>query len=150
MRQKRIIPLLLMLFGISANSCGNSTSLPEIPTVEEQETKSINNSYCNPIYPYINGEQMATYTADPFVFKDDDTYYMYCTQTDIYYPEGGRSFVQGPIFESKDLIRWDYVGNVFENYTPTRGTSGAGVWAPTMIKIGDTYTYYYSLSTGGD
>lgn len=150
MKRKRIIPLLFVLFGLSANSCGNSNSLPVIPSVEEQKTTSKNNSYTNPIYPYINGEQMATYTADPFVFKDGDTYYMYCTQTDIFYPEGGKSFVRGPIFESNNLTRWDYVGDVFGDYIPNWGTSGAGVWAPTIIKIGDTYNYYYSLSIGGD
>ena len=45
---------------------------------------------------------------------------------------------------------WEYVGDVFEDYAPDWGTRGAGVWAPTVIKVGDAWNYYYSLSTGGD
>jgi beta-xylosidase len=61
-------------------------------------------------------------------------------------------YVLGPIFKSPNLIDWVYAGNVFEGNAgaSTWGTSGAGVWAPSVIKVGKKYNYYYSLSAWGD
>ena len=87
--------------------------------------------------------------ADPFVVRDDDgTYYMYCTQTEVYTPN--LLFKRGPTFKSTNMIDWTYVSDVFADYVPTWGESGAGVWAPTVIKIGDTWNFYYSLSIASD
>ena len=107
-----------------------------------------NNNYTNPIYPLVDGERKMTYQADPYIVRDNGTYYMYCTQTDVYTPTV--AFKRGPIWKSDDMQSWEYVGDVFANYTPNWGTSGAGVWAPTVVKVGDTWNFYYSLSTGGD
>ncbi len=108
-----------------------------------------NNYYSNPTYPLVDGEEKITYQADPYIVRDDDgTYYLYCTQTDVYTPK--LVFKRGPVWKSEDMHSWVYVGDVFENYVPAWGTSGAGVWAPTVIKVGDKWNFYYSLSTGGD
>jgi arabinan endo-1,5-alpha-L-arabinosidase len=121
-----------------------SSSLPE----------SQHNPYSNPTYPIVNGNKTATYMADPYVLRDDDGYfYLYCTQTYVYTTDNlsdGKKFQRCPIFRSTDCVNWKYYGNVFDGYEPTWGTSGAGVWAPTVYKIGDTYNFYYALSTGGD
>ncbi len=106
------------------------------------------NIYTNPINPLVNGEKKPTYIADPYVIKDGTDYYLYCTQTDVYTPS--YQFVRGPVFHSTDMVNWTYHSNVFSSYTPTWGTSGAGVWAPTVVKIGEQWNYYYSFSTGGD
>ncbi len=114
---------------------------------------SQNNVYANPVYPLVEGEKAPTYTADPFVIRGDDgLFYLYCTQTDVYTGKltDGRTFLRGPTFTSPDLVNWVYCGDVFSSYVPDWGTSGAGVWAPTVAKIGDRYVFYYSLSTGGD
>ncbi len=107
-----------------------------------------NNNYQNPINPIVNGEKKPTYIADPFIVKDGQDYYLYCTQTDVYTPSF--QFVRGPIFHSTDMVNWTYRGNVFSSYNPNWGTSGAGVWAPTVVKLGDKWNYYYSLSTAND
>lgn len=120
-------------------------------TTQPPETKPVaqNNNYQNPIYPLVDGEKKLTYQADPYIVRDDDgTFYMYCTQTDVYTPSLG--FKRGPIWKSTDMHSWEYVGDVFENYTPNWGTAGAGVWAPTVVKIQDKWCFYYSLSVGGD
>lgn len=144
---------LTLLFSVLLGSCGEfpwgnttpSSTTPSIPTKPVAQ----NNNYENPIYPIVDGERKPTYQADPYIVRDDDgTFYMYCTQTDVYTPKLG--FKRGPIWKSVDMQSWEYVGDVFENYTPTWGTSGAGVWAPTVIKIGEQWCFYYSLSTGGD
>ena len=147
---------------ISLVACGptsNPTSEPTIDPTEPSVEPSVepvvakNNNYTNPTYPVVNGKEEPTYMADPFVIRGDDgKFYQYCTQTDVFLSDDApaRSFVRGPIFESDNCVDWKYKGNVFENYEPTWGTSGAGVWAPTVCKVGDYYNFYYSLSTGGD
>lgn len=115
------------------------------------ETISGNNKYSNPTYPLVKGAKTPTYIADPDVVRDDDgTFYMYSTQTTC--NDGGSSFAPhlGPTWKSNDLVNWVYCGDVFKNYTPNWGTTGAGVWAPTVIKVGSKWNFYYALSTGGD
>lgn len=89
-----------------------------------------------------SGQEVSTYTnplmirdfADPYVFKDDDGYYYgYATE--------------GPIVRSSDMVSWENVGSVT---LPTWGTPGAHIWAPCVQRFGDTYNYYYALSTWGD
>lgn len=140
--------LLMCLFG-----CGRTTesSHSTIPSLEEQKTKSVHNEYSNPTYPVLNGTKMPTYTADPYVVRDDDRmYYMYCTQTEVYDGSGYAVFKRGPVYRSIDLVRWEFCGDVFSSYDPDWGTKGAGVWAPTVVKVGDRWNYYYSLSVGSD
>lgn len=133
-------------------SCGNTTSNNSVQPSSLPITEvrvSYNNQYSNPTYPLANNEKKETYMADPFVVRDDDgTYYMYCTQTEIYTPN--LLFKRGPTFKSTNMIDWTYVSDVFADYVPTWGESGAGVWAPTVIKIGDTWNFYYSLSIASD
>lgn len=132
-------------------SCGNTTSENSEPSslpITEVRV-SYHNQYSNPTYPLANNEKKETYMADPFVVRDDDgTYYMYCTQTEVYTPN--LLFKRGPTFKSTNMIDWTYVSDVFADYVPTWGESGAGVWAPTVIKIGDTWNFYYSLSIASD
>lgn len=145
------IIFLLLSFMVS---CTNNVSSEEVTTSigstpEETIRVSTKNSYSNPTYQLANGIKTPTYTADPFVVRDSDgTYYLYCTQTDAYTPN--LTFQRGPTWKSINLVDWEYVSDVFADYNPTWGTMGAGVWAPTVVKINDTWNFYYSLSTGGD
>ena len=113
-----------------------------------------NNNYANPIYPLVDGEPAQTYMADPYIIRgDDNLYYLYCTQTEVVDPgisNIGKIFKRGPVFVSVDMVNWVYKANVFENYEPTWGAKGAGVWAPTVCKVGLYYNFYYSLSVGND
>ena len=155
-RNYRLALILPLLLGGSLVACEPSgpgdTSVTQTESSHNPSTGLVskNNPYSNPIYPIVDGEPEFTYIADPYVVRDDDgTYYLYCTQTDCYAPST-KQFVRGPIWRSNNLVDWTYAGNVFEDYNPTWGTSGAGVWAPTVIKVGEKWNYYYSLSTGGD
>ncbi len=133
-------------------SCGKPETESTQKTTEEPVTASpvsYHNPYSNPVYPIVEGNKKPTYTADPFIVRDDDgTYYLYCTQTDVYTPQP--SFQRGPVWKSSDMVHWAYVSDVFSGYEPDWGTDGAGVWAPTVIKLGNTWNFYYSLSTGND
>jgi len=143
--------IALTVLALSACDGGNakSTLAPSEKETSSSILVSTNNPYSNPTYPIVDGKKKPTYMADPYVVRDDDgTFYLYCTQTDVYTPT--LAFTRGPIFSSDDMVNWTYRGNVFDSYTPNWGTSGAGVWAPTVIKVGDVWNFYYALSTGGD
>lgn len=153
---KRGIACALALILLAALSLGACTPEPTetdaqagTETAQPQSPVSQNNPYSNPTYPIVNGEKKITYQADPYVVRDDDgTYYLYCTQTDVFAPEP--RFCRGPVWRSDDLHSWEFVGDVFAGYTPDWGTAGAGVWAPSVVKVGDHWNFYYSLSTGSD
>ena len=114
----------------------------------------ITTTYKNPLTFYkIDGNPYDVSTCDPDVIQGDDGYwYMYCTNCNVEDLNGNMKFVLGPIFKSANLHEWRYVGNVFEGNAgaATWGSSGAGVWAPSVIKVGNKYNYYYSLSSWGD
>ncbi|MBN2504377.1 MAG: family 43 glycosylhydrolase [Bacilli bacterium] len=99
--------------------------------------------YQNPVFEPV--------LADPSIIKGDDgIYYAFGTQD---YGEWGDTFgtKYGPILQSENLVDWTYAGSVFTLATrPTWGTPNAGIWAPDIVKIGENYLYYYSLSVWGD
>ena len=100
--------------------------------------------YENPVWAPI--------LADPSVIKHDGMYYAFGTQDDGVW--GDTFGVQyGPILKSKDLINWDFAGSVFKPYNRPGmdwASLNAGVWAPDVVKIGDKFVLYYSLSIWGD
>lgn len=86
--------------------------------------------YINPVYSHE--------FPDPSIYRDDDGLYW------VFATEGGYA-------SSVNLIDWNYEGNVFITAgSPLWGSNGAHVWAPDVIKIADTYLYYYALSAWGD
>lgn len=149
---------LLMLAACNDNNSSSSnasnTDIITNSTSSEEVVVAKNNNYANPCYPVVGGEEKETYMADPFVIRDDTDgmYYLYCTQTEVFETDTSefRKFKRGPIYSSMNGVDWKYVANAFENYEPNWGTNGAGVWAPTVCKVGEYYNYYYSLSVGGD
>ena len=149
-----ICSLLILTACNNNNSSSSITNNTNIITSSEEVVVSKNNNYANPCYPVVGGVEKETYMADPFVIRDDTDgmYYLYCTQTEVFETDTSefRKFKRGPIYSSINGIDWKYVANAFENYEPNWGTNGAGVWAPTVCKVGEYYNYYYSLSTGGD
>ncbi len=98
---------------------------------------------------------------DPSIIKDGDTYY--CYSTDVCYGAAIRPGVQ--VRKSTDLIKWEYVGWVF-NGLPAMGAQYIrsfsntitpapndmaepfnALWAPYIMKVGNEYRLYYSLSS---
>lgn len=146
----------------AVTACGDPSAPPDtgggddaldIPPAAVAE----HNDYSNPTYPLHKGEKAPLYTADPYVIRGDDgSFYMYCTQTEVYESDDKsyRTFKRGPVFRSENCVDWQYVSDVFASYTPDWGLAedrenNAGVWAPTVCKVGDYYNFYYSLSWGG-
>lgn len=77
---------------------------------------------------------------DPTVVRaEDGSYYMYSTQRD------GNL----PIYKSKDMISWEYLGGAFRRGEVPRFVPRAGIWAPDISRVGDKYVLYFSMSTWG-
>lgn len=90
------------------------------------------NTYTNPV---IN-----TSLPDPTVIRADDGYfYLYATE-DI------RNL---PIYRSRDLTDWQFVGTAFTDDTRPQWNKKGNMWAPDINKIGDKYVLYYSKSEWG-
>ncbi len=83
-------------------------------------------TYTNPIDPILN-------ISDPFVLKDEGTYYLYAT-TDV--NDGFRSW------KSADLIDWQAVGWVFRKSAETWGQRN--FWAPEVFHFQGKFYLVYS------
>lgn len=135
--------------GTPSTSVSSDLPTSEVASLSSEEIVSIASSetptdYTNPVWEPV--------LADPAVIRDDDgTYYAYGTQDNAlwgtYY---GVRYL--PILQSDNLVDWTYADAVFRPVTmPTwNETSGAGLWAPDVVKIGDNYVLYYSFSAWGD
>lgn len=80
-------------------------------------------------------------TPDPSVIKTPDgEFYLYSTES--------KDLPNVPIYKSKDLISWSYVGTAFNNSTRPKALSG-DIWAPDINLIDGRYVLYYSISEWG-
>lgn len=74
--------------------------------------------------------------GDPFVLYDDDgSYYMYGT--------GGGAKDGFSVYSSKDLVNWEYGGQVYHGNTEDSWCTGA-FWAPEVYKVRDNYYLFFS------
>lgn len=94
-------------------------------------------AYVNPV--------IAPVAADPSVVRDaDGIWYLYATQDR--WDDGVEHYV--PIFASRDLVAWDFVGDAF--LFPPRWKSDGFLWAPDVHEHDGTWWMYYAYSTWGD
>ncbi len=90
----------------------------------------------NPVWPSF---------ADPCIIRDDDgTFYVYATAGRTQGEDNAWASFNIPIVKSKDLVNYEFVGEVFESI-PTWKNKDCMLWAPDIVKIGSTYNLYYSL-----
>lgn len=73
---------------------------------------------------------------DPSVIKGDNNYY-------YLYATGER------IYRSLDLVRWEYVRNVFDGKPRPSFVDVNSYWAPCITKQGNVYVLYFALSVWG-
>ena len=77
---------------------------------------------------------------DPTVIRaENGDYYLYAT-------ENTRNV---PIYSSKDLVNWTFVGTAFNDESRPKWNPAAGIWAPDINYINGKYVLYYSKSVWG-
>ena len=139
------------------NSCkkndGGSTTVPPPPPPPPAafDINSITDTY-ESIAPFAYYTKWSVYNVhDPSIIKVGDYYYSY--STDVGFGIDVRSGLQ--VRKSKDLVEWTFVGWVFNSLpsmgasfiTQSGGTPFNSLWAPYIMKVGNEFRLYYSLSS---
>jgi arabinan endo-1,5-alpha-L-arabinosidase len=139
---KKFLSALLvtcLLTGCGGSNVSSTSSEYSSLSSQEQPTE-----YNNPVWEPV--------LADPSIIRGEDgVFYAYGTSdTARWGTDYGLKYV--PVLSSVDLVHWEFRNSAFPKAkdTPSWGTMGAGIWAPDIVKIGDKYLLYYSLSTWGD
>ncbi len=137
------LPVLLLAAALVLPVLGGCGE-PSTPPAPEQPS-----GYANPVYEPV--------FADPCVIAYEGKYYAYATEDygewkpsdDPLENVSDKKIV--PILESEDLVHWYFKKAAFTDLKkPTWGTIGANLWAPDVVRIGDTFVMYYALSVWGD
>lgn len=84
---------------------------------------------------------------DPAIFKDGDWYYVFSTDAQV-----SGEFKPGiQVRKSRDLINWQWVGRAFSEVPKSaeKWTGAKGLWAPEVVKFGNTFFLYYAASQFG-
>jgi arabinan endo-1,5-alpha-L-arabinosidase len=149
------IRLLIVVVTIAVTGChkkgdDNPVDPSPPPPSTSFDINSITDTYAA-IAPFSYYSQWGPYNVhDPSIVKSGD--YFFCYSTDAAYGTSVKPGIQ--IRKSKDLIEWQFVGWVFNtlpaqgaNYiTQAGGTPFQSLWAPYIMKVGNQYRLYYSLS----
>ncbi|MEO6330009.1 MAG: arabinan endo-1,5-alpha-L-arabinosidase [Ginsengibacter sp.] len=123
---------------------------PVIPSTDF-DINLISDTY-ESIAPFNYYYKWSSYNVhDPSIKKFGD--YYYCYSTDVGFGIDVRSGIQ--VRKSKDLVEWIFVGWVFSGLpsmgsayiTAQGGTPFNSLWAPYIMKVGNEYRLYYSLSS---
>lgn len=104
-------------------------------------------TYANPVIPHN--------CPDPTVIDDrarTGWFYAYCTQSSLAEctdnPQA-RGRVVLPVYRSKDMIHWEFVGDGFDGHQPD-WRRGSRLWAPDINYVDGHYVLYYALGVWGD
>jgi arabinan endo-1,5-alpha-L-arabinosidase len=89
---------------------------------------------------YYNNPVVATSLPDPTIIRTPDNwFYLYATE----------DIRNTPIYKSKNLVDWEFVGTAFTRETRPNFEPRAGLWAPDINYINGKYVLYYSMSVWG-
>ncbi|MGY5355677.1 arabinan endo-1,5-alpha-L-arabinosidase [Wenyingzhuangia sp. IMCC45467] len=162
--------ILLIVFVLYACSSSVEDVENEIEEIVEPEIEEEIVAFRGPTYPDNYASTTAwtrryqwnlTNVHDPTVEKDGDYYYMY--QTDASYGNAHDGHGHFLVRRSKDLVKWDFRGAVFQQAPlwikdslnnkrarmipalPTIENPNYGFWAPYIKKVGEKFRLYYSV-----
>ena len=151
LKETGLVLLAVMMFSCSKDKGDTTPATPVDPPVTPAfDINTISDTYGS-IAPFANYLKWGPHNVhDPAIIKAGEYYYSF--STDAGYGIDVRPGLQ--IRKSKDLVQWYFVGWVF-NSLPAMGsnyiTQGGGtpfnsLWAPCVVKAGNEYRLYYSLS----
>ncbi len=133
MKTKRMLSMILVfalvcsLFAMNITEASAAVSYPKTPSDARYGVSAAGQN-----------------THDPSIIYDSTTatYYVYCT---------GITSTDVEIRKSTDLITWTYVGTagLMPANSAISGYIGGNLWAPDVVKVGNTYRMYYSCSSLG-
>ncbi|NBE95577.1 arabinan endo-1,5-alpha-L-arabinosidase [Nonomuraea sp. KC401] len=104
-------------------------------------------TYTNP----VSAGAVDTFPDPTMIHAKDGLWYAYGTQNPVFNSKGEDGERILPILRSKDMVTWEYAGEVFTPQTQPAWHDGARLWAPDIRYINGTYYLYYSVSPkGGD
>ncbi|MCC8144644.1 MAG: family 43 glycosylhydrolase [Tannerellaceae bacterium] len=113
------------------NSSTPENPTPEVPTPGDPDPTP-DQTYTNPV--------LAVSLPDPTIIKAEDGYfYLYATEDTPHVP----------IYRSRDLVNWNYMGTAFKENTRPDFEPGGGIWAPDIEYIDGKYYLFYSMSVWG-
>ena len=139
------LAVLMCSAGCSTATSNNNSSSSVKPNSSTSTKIEDPKNYWSEIYmnptSVVNasGQPYKVEIADPSVVRGDNGY-LYCVSTD-------RRFLR-----SEDGCNWEVISeNIIDNpaWGKEYSKSGYNLWAPDLIKIGDKWIYYYSLSGWG-
>lgn len=140
-----VLIFISLLFGCASNSkLENKPGSVVYPKKPSDSVKKLYNTAA-----LRNPAQWGTMNVhDPSIIKDGKMYYIFSTDVAV-----GNPPTKGiQIRESKDLTNWKYVGQALQELPKAAVdyASATCLWAPDVIKSGDTYFMYYSASIIGE
>jgi arabinan endo-1,5-alpha-L-arabinosidase len=114
--------------------------------------KAAASTYTNPLTLNVTSSQEAVSCADPAIYKEQqggvDTWYLYCTSDELYSGDATTNYLN--IFQSSDLVNWNYDGSAFAGLPSWANVSGAELWAPAIKYFnGEYYLYYATPASDG-
>lgn len=125
----------------------DTTSLDDGPV----DFSKLQDTYGHLASPNMTSEWAHYNVHDPAYLVEDD--FTWCYNTDVAFGHAIRPGIQ--IRRSINLVEWEFVGWAFPGL-PTMGANFIrqnggepfdGLWAPYIMKVGDEYRLYYSLSS---
>ncbi|WP_083934999.1 family 43 glycosylhydrolase [Segetibacter koreensis] len=135
---KYIVKLIVIsFFSVFAFSCTHEKTISQSPADTTNASKLI---YQNPVFNHDFPDPNLVESTDGF-------FYAYSTQASWKNENfGGAYFL--PIIRSKNLVKWEVVGDALAKKPDWK--SEGGIWAPDATFYNNTYFLYYSYSTWGD
>ncbi|MEV1175320.1 family 43 glycosylhydrolase [Nonomuraea sp. NPDC049784] len=101
-------------------------------------------TYTNPVSAGV----VDTFPDPTLIHARDGLWYAYGTQNPVFNSKGEAGERMLPILRSKDMVAWEYAGEVFTPQTKPAWHQGARLWAPDIRYIDGKYYLYYSLASG--
>ena len=113
--------------------------------------------YRNPLTLALPGGGLAETCADPALLAPqqpgDAHWTLYCTSDPLHRKDldakGELVFRKVPMFQSLDLVHWDYKGDAFPAQ-PEGAAPNAGIWAPEVGYVNGQYLMYFVITDVSD
>lgn len=139
--KRHLLTFILLFIAGRALFAGNVSESPAAQGAPAEDT------YTNPV--------IAHNCPDPTVIDDrarTGWFYAYCTQSSLAEctdnPQA-RGRVVLPVYRSKDMVHWEFVGDGFDGHQPD-WRPGSRLWAPDINYVDGHYVLYYALGVWGD